>query len=692
MRIVLVVFAACFIALCGWLIVQSALVDGLCAPGPCLLLQKTTTTNASQTAETPPSLPQRSQPVRLTARGGPARRVVLGAADPNTQDPTAGFKFQVVLNSRGAAIERTTFSNGRGKGFDNRDPKNPRPLTILAPVGGDILSLANGPLVLVGQQQQLDLRRLSWNWPGQVERDAHGVQTAQFEARVETEDGLPVLRLTKRYAVRPGSFLLDCVITVENLSPETQKIWFDVVGPTGIGRESYRGDMRKVVGAFITEKQQVVSARKQIQGSFFSRKPGLKKATKQYLEALQSGNADSIQRARRQLTIRNSLPRRHKLAPLLWTAVTNKYFAAILRPVPDGNAQYCPWAKEAVGLFYNPDRDDPADSGDESVGFELRTAVVQLPPAGLPQSTRNFAFQLYVGPKDKDLFDKNPPYRKLGFAETIDFMSCCCPASIIRPLAFGILALMKWMHGFIGNYGVVIIILVFVFRLVIHPITKKSQVSMSKMSKLAPQIEQIRKKYANDKIEMNRQVMALYRQHGATPIMGMLPMMLQMPIWIALWSAVYTSIDLRGAAFLPFWITDLSAPDALFSFSAVKLPLFGTLDSFNLLPILMGVAFYLQQRLMPTQPSAQTNPQMAQQQKMMMIMFPLLFPLMLYKAPSGVNLYIMASTFAGVIEQYVIRKHIREKEQADQQGLVPTTAKTGGKPKKKKPKPFIKKF
>jgi membrane protein insertase Oxa1/YidC/SpoIIIJ len=81
---------------------------------------------------------------------------------------------------------------------------------------------------------------------------------------------------------------------------------------------------------------------------------------------------------------------------------------------------------------------------------------------------------------------------------------------------------------------------------------------------------------------------------------------------------------------------------------------------------------------------------MAQQQNMMMIMMPIMFPLMLYKAPSGLNLYIMASTFAGVIEQYVIRKHIREKEESESKGLVATTKKTGGKVKKKKPKPFYK--
>jgi YidC/Oxa1 family membrane protein insertase len=246
---------------------------------------------------------------------------------------------------------------------------------------------------------------------------------------------------------------------------------------------------------------------------------------------------------------------------------------------------------------------------------------------------------------------------------------------------------MEWMYRFIPNYGIVIIILVFLIRLVMHPLTKKSQVSMSKMSKLGPQVEELKKKYGDNKAELNKRTMALYKEQGASPIIGFLPMLVQMPIWIALYSAIYASVALRGAAFLPVWITDLAAPDALFRFPAVTLPLFGTLDALNLLPILMGVAFYLQQKLTPTQ--ASPDPQVAQQQKIMMIMMPVMFPLMLYKAPSGLNLYIMASTFAGVIEQYVIKKHIQEKEQAESLGLVDVTSKTGGKVKKKKPKPFF---
>lgn len=431
-----------------------------------------------------------------------------------------------------------------------------------------------------------------------------------------------------------------------------------MAGPCGLGREAFRTDMRKIVAAFKNSK----------------------------------GQFESVKLDKRKLSNVKTLDDRNLTYPggnFIWIAAVNKYFAAIVVPQPNEGQDYCDWIISKTGRFYNPDQDNKADSGDEMLGMDLTAATSTLAANGQADSSKAYNFQLYIGPKDKSLFDKNEMYRKLRFLLTIDFMGCCCPAWIISPLAFGILAIMKWMYGFIGNYGIVIIILVFLMRLIMHPITKKSQVSMSKMSTLAPKAEEIKKKYANNKAEMNKQMMALYREQGASPIMGFLPMMVQMPIWIALWSAVYASIDLRGAAFLPFWITDLSVPDALVRFHSVTLPLFGKLDSFNLLPILMGVAFYLQQQLMPSQAAASTNPQMAQQQKMMKIMMPLLFPLMLYKAPSGVNLYIMSSTFAGVIEQHVIRKHIREKEEAESKGLVAATSKTGGKVKKKKPKPFF---
>ncbi len=657
MRTLLTLIVVGFVVFCGWLVVESGLFEcSLPNSGPCILLQSSIGDKNSSEANVPAEEPSQigaDDSVTFGADSAPAKSVTLGSVDPKS-----GFNFQLELSSKGAAIRKVTFS-----GFDDRDYKDPQPLVIISPVqerdGREILSMANMSFVFVQQQLQLPLDRLHWKcFDKETARD--GSQTARFEAIIKivgTDE--PVLKLIKTYKIIPGSYLLECNIAIENLLASEQKVRFNLTGPGGLGREAFRTDMRKVVAGFRDSQGQIISER-------LDKKKLIRAKTLDDRRLIKPG------------------------ANFLWIAAVNKYFAAIVVPLPDEGKDYCDWVMDKTGRFHNPDGDSKADSGDETIGLDLKIAPNTLAAAGQTNSSKIYNFQLYIGPKDKSLFDKNERYQELGFVQTIDFMGCCCPASIIKPLAFGILALMKWMYAFIHNYGVVIIILVFLMRLAMHPITKKSQVSMSKMSKLAPKAEEIKKKYANNKAEMNKQMMALYREQGASPIMGFLPMMVQMPIWIALWSAVYASIDLRGAPFLPFWITDLSLPDALYRFpTAIIIPLLGwKIESLNLLPLLMGVAFYLQQKLMPSQAAASANPQVAQQQKMMMIMMPLLFPLMLYKAPSGVNLYIMASTFAGVFEQYVIRKHIREKDQAESQGLVAATSKTGGKVKKKKPKPF----
>jgi YidC/Oxa1 family membrane protein insertase len=634
-----------------------------------------------------------AETIQFGVTNAPAGSVTLGSVDPKS-----GYKFLVELSSRGAGISKVTFS-----GFDDCDYKNPKPLIILSAAkdkdGSEVLSLANGSFIFVGPQLQLPLDRLHWK-SFDVEKGADGSQTARFEAIIKVEDtGEPAIKLIKTYKVIPDSFLLDCQLTIENLTDTEQKVRFSLTGPVGIGQEDVSRDDKKVVGGFRDLQGQIGPIR--INATSFD-------SHKTFAEEIIGGEEQKNQE-------------------FVWAAVVNKYFAAIVVPLPENGKKFCDWIsgkqnqgggrgkifRERKGLrysflrfftgksyveevektgifarFYNPD--GRSASGDEHIGVGFDIDFANLAPVGQAKSLKTYDFKLYLGPKDKSLFDKNELYCKLGFKQTIDFMACCCLSSIINPLAFGILAIMKWMHRFPPyNYGVVIIILVFLVRLVLHPVTRISQVSMSKFSKLAPKAEEIKKKYADNKAEMNKQMMALYKEHGATPIMGFLPMLVQMPIWIALYSAIYASIELRGAAFLPFWITNLSAPDAVVRFSTVTIPLFGKINSLNLLPILMGVAFYLQQKLTPSQTPAAATPEAAQQQKIMSVMMTVLFPLMFYRAPSGLNLYIMASTFAGVIEQYVIRKHIKKKEQVEAQGLVAVTSKTGGKVKKKKPKPFF---
>lgn len=482
-----VVVLVCFCLLCGGLIFESGAfrtsaspdtIDSPVARSGLLLLQQTAEVNVPGAALTPlsPTPQPKLQPAPsevFGAVGGPSQRTTVGSADPKS-----AFKFQLELDSKGAAIRTATFS-----GFKDRNYKDPQPLVFLSPAesgnGREMLSMANRGLVLVNQQQQLSLDALSWRTLGAETTDA-GDQTVSFEATITGSQDRPFLRLVKTYHVKPDSYLVECSLTIDNLSDQTQKVRYDLGGPLGLEREAFREDMRSIIGGY-------QGAQGQITRSKLDKKTLLKAGTPLPIEPKNGGGQ------------------------FLWAAAVNKYFAAILVPVPDANDAFCDWISGRTGRLYNPDGDRKADTGDETVGLDFSVASATLAPAGQPDSARTYNFQLYLGPKDKSLFDKNELYKRLGFVQTIDFMGCCCPASIINPLAFAILAIMKAMYTVIHNYGVVIIILVFLMRLILHPITKKSQVSMSKMSQLAPRAEEIKKKYASNKAEMNKKLMELYQ-------------------------------------------------------------------------------------------------------------------------------------------------------------------------------------
>ena len=698
-KVVLAVSLAVFLLLCGALVAHSlsAADDG--AEKPADSPQNVSDTPAQEDIilEAGKADANKTASVRtFNVSGGESSVVYLGASDPCSEDPDTGYKFQLEIRSAGAAVRKVTFSAVGNKGFNDRHFRNPKPLVLIKPVvipdQDQVMTMANTYFKLIEPNTALSLNRMSWKNLGVIKEDDK-TQSVSMEALITDPDGAAVLRLVKTYTVTKQSFLADCNFTVENLSAAKQDVWFDLNGPVGIGREDSRTDDRNIVAGFLDNNEKIVAATRDLiiglPMNLFTRKADVKTTWSQYQNAVREGNKEKIQESIEKLQLGFNLPGDEQGANFSWAAISNKYFTSVVRLQPDNGDKYCEWLNKASYVFYNPDNDNKGgNTGDESIGIKLRTKQVTL-TAG---EKKVYKFQLYFGPKDKQLFTRNQQFKNWGFINIITFSSCCCcPALIIRPIAFGILTLMEWIYYFIPNYGIAIIILVFIVRLLLHPLTKKGQVSMSKMSKLAPKIEQIKQKYGDDKAELNKQMMALYKEHGTSPFLGMVPMMIQMPIWIALYSAIYASISLRGAPFLPVWITDLSSPDALFRFPLITVPLLGRFDSFNLLPILMGVAFYLQQKLSPQQTAA-ANPQQATQQKMLMIMMPILFPLMLYSAPSGLNLYIMASSLAGAIEQYVIKKHIQKRDMLESEGLVSVTSKTGGKVKKKKPKPFFKRY
>ncbi len=198
------------------------------------------------------------------------------------------------------------------------------------------------------------------------------------------------------------------------------------------------------------------------------------------------------------------------------------------------------------------------------------------------------------------------------------------------------------------------------------------------MQAMQPELDKLRKKYKDEPQRFQQEQIKLFREKGVNPasMLGCLPMFLQMPIWIALYAMLYYAIELRHEpAFYGVFqaisggswhfLADLSSSDQFIRVFAepkeISLIFFSlNFQSINLLPLLMIIVFYFQQKLMTPPPA---NEQQAQQQKIMKFMM-LLFPLLLYSAPSGLTLYILASTGAGIVDSYIVRKHVKEQEEA----------------------------
>ncbi|MEI8198383.1 MAG: YidC/Oxa1 family membrane protein insertase, partial [Phycisphaerae bacterium] len=258
----------------------------------------------------------------------------------------------------------------------------------------------------------------------------------------------------------------------------------------------------------------------------------------------------------------------------------------------------------------------------------------------------------------------------------IQFGTGMCAWMTSSALATFILWVLDLTHSYItlGNYGLAIILLVIVVRLLLHPLTRYSQVNMAvmqkKMAAIQPEIDRVKKKYAKDKTQQQAALMQVYKDKKVNPaggIMGCLPMLLQMPIWIALYSGLAVDIDLRHASFITGWIDDLSNPDTVLQTqTSFHMPVLGLTHNglpfiaLNVLPILLGIVFFIQMRIQSKTMPKPADEQQAQTQKISQYMI-LLFPLFLYNAPSGLNLYIFASTAGGIFDTWLVRRHMRAK-------------------------------
>ncbi|HLF14379.1 MAG TPA: membrane protein insertase YidC [Bacteroidota bacterium] len=305
-----------------------------------------------------------------------------------------------------------------------------------------------------------------------------------------------------------------------------------------------------------------------------------------------------------------------------WTAIRNKYFVVAI----------IPRLKESQGAFMDGARAAAPDQG----LTETYTVGLEMPFVGKTRDEDRYT--LYLGPLDYDIVR--------GLNVELDQIMSIGAFFFIRAISqYFIIPIFQFLHWFIPNYGIVLIIFAFIIKVILYPLTKKSMQSMQKMQALQPMMTEIREKHKDDPQKMNQQVMRLYKEYGVNPAGGCLPMILQLPILYALWAVFSSTIDLRQAGFV-WWMQDLATPDVIFTLP-FKIPLFGV-DKVSGLALAMGVTMFIQQKMSVQDP----------RQKMMVWMMPVMMTLLFNSFPSGLNLYYFVFNLLSIVQQsYVNKKH-----------------------------------
>lgn len=320
---------------------------------------------------------------------------------------------------------------------------------------------------------------------------------------------------------------------------------------------------------------------------------------------------------------------------LNWAALSGKYFAVVA----------IPGAVDYTWTFTN----ETPRGLDDGARFYLSRPVLR-------SSSNRDVVRFFVGPKITRVLDRydRADDNALGLRNlelgTIED----------RRFLFGWLEnilkfVMQVIHRFVPNYGVAIIILTVLVKILLFPLTHKSFESTSKMQVLNPRIQELREKYKDNPQKMNQAMQELYKKEGVNPLGGCLPMGLQFPFFIAMFGVFNNHFDLRGATFIPGWITDLSAPESILNFGDFSIPLLGWSD-LRLLPILFVASQLLSSKLMQNPAAGTSNSQM----KMMQYGLPIMFFFILYNMPSGLLVYWIFSNVLTVGQQFFItqkRKH-----------------------------------
>jgi YidC/Oxa1 family membrane protein insertase len=434
-----------------------------------------------------------------------------------------------------------------------------------------------------------------------------------FQAVARDGEGHDV-EVTKAVSIRPGTYDYEVELRLRSLCADALDVTAAVRGAMGIEREA-------------------------LQTRYLGTRVGLRQGRSDYKIVKEAPG-----------TLVKKGPQVNESDNIAWGAVVNHYFAAVMLP-KDGQ-----WVRTVLSRSVT-ETDLSRARGRWPVGSlpkESERFVLAQMNAGVvistvsrrlePEAEVALAYRLIAAPKEDRILEGYDA----GLQGLVEF-------GWLPGVSRLTLSILNAIHAVLPNYGLAILVLTGFVRLVLHPLTRKSQLSMTKMQKLQPQIVELQRKYADDKQKLTQEQMKLWQKYGVHPLSGCWPIFVQMPVLIALYGALSAAIQLRHAGFL--WVDDLSRPDTLFYFP-FYLPV--VQNQFNLLPLIVIGVMFLNQRFTPQPPTDQ-----ARQQQQMMKFMPVLMGLFFYGLPSGLCLYFAASMGVGVLESWIIRK------KADRMELTP---------------------
>jgi YidC/Oxa1 family membrane protein insertase len=647
---------------------------------------------------------------RPGTESGPVWRSI-GSSDPSTA-PDA-WRYEVTFSPLGAGIARLALANQRAAVEPGSPPEVVQELQTLDGGRTVIVPFSLTAVTLNGTPFNLFNRRVGDGFVDIWEQTSASPGQAVFTAVIEDGTGAEMVRVVRAYRLKPGGYDMVLDQRIDNLSGLPLDVTYTQFGPADLpkGIIRYGGDLRRLRFGFL-EREAVNPGRQTVSAQrFISVHQALLGEVRQdpatgtlFFPPLKVWPTPESQEDQVQLS---------------WFALTNRYFAVAVHTIPERQSP------RADGL---PDKSlasvpelwtsalapqgDPRRASTDGVAALWFTS----PRYSLrPGQHLDVPLGVYAGPMTRRVLDADPLLREVGLGELVIYkmtVSGPCALCTFQWIAGPLRGYLGFLERFVVfDWALAIILLVFTVRTLLHPVTRWSQKNLlrfgKQMAALAPKQAKLKEKYGHDPKKLREEVARLMQEEKVNYFgaLGCVPMFMQMPIWIALYAMIFFTYELRheGAFFglfqwLPsmlgaghwMFLADLAEPDHFIYFGAgngFSIPLLsglmGPIEGLNVIPLLMGVLLWVQQKYMSPPTTSQLTPEQESTQRITKVMIVLMIPIFMYNAPAALNLYFMTNSILGIIESRWIRQHV----EAEDRLLEERRRQSGGRDRGDPPRP-----